>query len=305
VNRAKQVHGDKYDYSNADYKPNKKISVTCRVHGDFLLNPNDHIYAKSGCTKCSGNYKWTTADFIDKARLVHKDTFDYSKVHYKNSSTKLTIICRSHGEFIQSPTDHLQGSGCTLCSREQMIKNKVLRGHAIDPKLKTPFSLYRDKVRKLSNENYRKYYYDINPLNLKRGHDWHLDHIISIAAGFTNNLLAEQIADPSNLRIISAQDNRSKNVYSCDAVSSFDPNHIKTKELGELALKEKRKKHSNVYQITDTHTGEVKIVDLLIDWCNERGYSVSSARWSANYTTSLFKDRYLIKKVDDSKTKAV
>lgn len=297
VDRAQQIHGDKYDYTKTVYKTNTKIVVTCVIHGDFLVNSNDHIYSKTGCTKCSGCYKMTTSEFITRAELTHHNKFDYSKVNYVNSSTKVTIICRLHGEFSQSPIGHIKGSGCAICSREQMVKNRIEKGHAIAPELKDPFDLYRETVRKLSNHNFRKYYHDINPLNLKRGKDWHLDHIISIAAGFANNIPAAQIADPSNLRIISAKDNRSKNVYTCDAVSSFDPNHIITKDLGEIAFKEKRKKHSNVYEITDTKTGEVKIVNLLIDWCKENGYSVSSARWSASYSNSLFMDRYSIKKI--------
>ena len=129
-----------------------------------------------------------------------------------------------------------------------------------------------------------------------------MDHIVSIAAGFINNIPAEQIADPKNLRIISAKENRSKNVYSCDAVSTFDANHIRTKELGEIAYENKRKKHSNTYEITDIQTDQVQKIELLVDWCKEHGYSVSSARWSASYSSVPFKGRYLIKKISSRGT---
>lgn len=50
--------------------------------------------------------------FIDKARVVHGDRYDYSKVVYINYTTKVCIICPEHGEFWQTPAKHLQGHGC-------------------------------------------------------------------------------------------------------------------------------------------------------------------------------------------------
>lgn len=59
----------------------------------------------------------TTEEFIAKARLVHGDKYDYSKVEYKNNKTKVCIICPEHGEFWQRPNDHLTGHSCRRCSR--------------------------------------------------------------------------------------------------------------------------------------------------------------------------------------------
>lgn len=303
VERATQVHGSKYDYSQTVYRSNSKVSVICAVHGEFWTRPMDHIHSKSGCTKCSGNYKWSTDEFINKAQQIHGNQYDYSQVKYINSSTPINIFCLIHGLFTKTPVGHLQGAGCPSCATERMVKNKIEKGYAIAPEHKEPFRLYRDTVRKLTNQNFRKYYHDINPKNLKRGNDWHLDHIVSIAAGFVNNILPEQIAHPSNLRMISAAENRSKNVYSCDAVSYFDQNNIITRELGDRAHREKRKKHSNIYEITDTHTGEISTVNLLVDWCQQRGYSVSYARWTANYSDGLFKGRYKIRKISSRKSR--
>ncbi len=53
---------------------------------------------------------------ILKFQKVHGDTFDYSKVDYVDRSTKVIIICRLHGEFLQQPRLHLRGStGCRTC----------------------------------------------------------------------------------------------------------------------------------------------------------------------------------------------
>lgn len=62
----------------------------------------------------------TQEEFIEKARAKHGDKYDYSKVEYKNYETEITIICPEHGEFTQTPNNHLAGKGCRKCS----LKNK-------------------------------------------------------------------------------------------------------------------------------------------------------------------------------------
>lgn len=59
--------------------------------------------------------RMTTAEFIDKAKTVHGDKYDYSLVDYKNTGTKVTIICPEHGEFYMTPNSHLAGQGCKKC----------------------------------------------------------------------------------------------------------------------------------------------------------------------------------------------
>ena len=54
----------------------------------------------------------TTKEFIKKAKEIHGDKYDYSKVDYVNTLTPVTIVCPEHGEFLQSPHDHLDGCGC-------------------------------------------------------------------------------------------------------------------------------------------------------------------------------------------------
>lgn len=57
----------------------------------------------------------TTETFIQKARKVHGDKYDYSKVEYKNAYNKVPIICPKHGIFYQIPNSHLIGKGCSDC----------------------------------------------------------------------------------------------------------------------------------------------------------------------------------------------
>lgn len=123
IERAKKVHGDKYDYSKVDYVNSKtKVVVICLIHGEFTCLPFDHLYGV-GCSRCSRNKKLSTEEFIKKAKEIHGDKYDYSKVVYKNNFTKVCIICPKHGEFFKSPSKFLNGWGCNKCSKEVRWKD--------------------------------------------------------------------------------------------------------------------------------------------------------------------------------------
>lgn len=113
--KAKKIHGDQYDYSKSVYCDSKKdIKIICHVHGEFNQNPNNHLFGK-GCPSCNGRRdlnQW----FIDRAKKIHGDKYDYSLVKYINSEEKVSILCPIHGEFRQSATLHLTGYGCFKCS---------------------------------------------------------------------------------------------------------------------------------------------------------------------------------------------
>ena len=63
----------------------------------------------------------TTEQFIEEARKVHGNRYDYSKVVYVNNRTKVCIICPEHGEFWQTPKNHKRGQGCPVCGKEYAI----------------------------------------------------------------------------------------------------------------------------------------------------------------------------------------
>ena len=116
IRRAKEVHGDKYDYSKVEYINNStKVCIICPEHGEFWQTPIGHLSSK-GCAKCARNIQLTTEDFIKKANERHNNKYDYSKVEYVNTHTKVCIICPEHGEFWQTPANHLKGFGCNVCA---------------------------------------------------------------------------------------------------------------------------------------------------------------------------------------------
>ena len=127
IKKAMEIHGDKYDYSKVIYKNNKeKICIICPEHGEFWQTPYKHIGAKQGCPLCSKYHKLTKEEFIERAKKIHGNRFDYSKVNYINDSTKICIICPEHGEFWQTPHNHLNGKGCNKCHEENHINEMLL-----------------------------------------------------------------------------------------------------------------------------------------------------------------------------------
>lgn len=104
IEKARIVHGNKYNYSKVDYINNTtKVEIICPTHGTFYQIPKDHIKG-CGCSKCSHERSGLKArksleQFIQDARKVHGDKYNYNEVEYINSNTKVCIICPKHGEF--------------------------------------------------------------------------------------------------------------------------------------------------------------------------------------------------------------
>ena len=131
IEKARKVHGEKYDYSKVEYKNTRtKVCIICHIHGEFWQTPNDHLNGQ-GCKKCGDRNKKekqlsSTEEFIEKARKVHGDKYDYSKVEYRGSYEKVHIICPIHGEFLQTPITHLKSYGCPKCALEGRQEKRKL-----------------------------------------------------------------------------------------------------------------------------------------------------------------------------------
>ena len=128
IEKARKIHGDKYDYSKVNYiDSHTKVCIVCPEHGEFWQIPNEHLKS-IGCPMCGMKIKkekltLTTEEFIEKARKIHGDKYDYSKVEYVNTRTKVCIICPEHGEFWQKPMNHLMGNGCKKCAKIMRAKH--------------------------------------------------------------------------------------------------------------------------------------------------------------------------------------
>ena len=126
ITESKTIHNDRYDYSKVEYVNAKtKVCIICPEHGEFWQTPSNHLKGQ-GCPKCGGIYHYNTQEWVEEAKKVHKNKYDYSKVEYVNNKTDVCIICPEHGEFWQTPNTHLRGSGCPICGQINRTKTKTL-----------------------------------------------------------------------------------------------------------------------------------------------------------------------------------
>ena len=145
VTRANALHNNFYDYSKAKFEfrdVTSAIDIVCPIHGNFKQTPNNHLRGQ-GCPVCGTKrgadiLRKSTDDFINEAKAIHKDAYDYSLTDYQGAFSDVKIICPIDGIFLQSPTSHLAGTGCPKCSRRKQGAprnlTRALRGEFDDAK---------------------------------------------------------------------------------------------------------------------------------------------------------------------------
>ncbi len=115
IKNSKKVHGDEYDYSKVDYfNSYTKVEIICLKHGSYLQTPECHL-SKSGCPACGKVKRVSFEDFVRRSKEIHGNKYDYSKVIWKNISSKIEIECDKKHLFRQRPYDHLNKHGCPFC----------------------------------------------------------------------------------------------------------------------------------------------------------------------------------------------
>lgn len=135
IDAARKIHGDAYKYDKVQYVHSQvKVPIECKIHGEFLQSPQKHL-AGQGCPQCkfqksASKQSLTLQEFVERARSIHHDKYDYSKVNYKNNHTKVVIACPVHGDFEMLPSNHTHGripQGCPSCSgRTQWTKSSFI-----------------------------------------------------------------------------------------------------------------------------------------------------------------------------------
>ena len=178
IKKALNIHGTKYDYSKVNYKNNSTlITIICPDHGSFEQQPNNHLFGK-GCNDCGikksvDSKTYTQEEYLKKAVNIHGDKYDYSKVIYINSDTKIIINCSRHGDFTQDPSDHLQGGGCGKCINKsegkiaEYLEKKFIihRSHRIGEELKF-FDFFLPDYNLLIERDGEQHYQDIKKFSL-------------------------------------------------------------------------------------------------------------------------------------------
>jgi predicted RNA-binding protein YlxR (DUF448 family) len=127
ITEANNIHNNKYDYSKVIYKnSNTDVCIICPKHGEFWQKPAVHLTQKSECPKCANEKRHerfvsNSSEFINKANLVFYGKYLYNNVNYYNNSTKVSITCPIHGDFLCTPQNHLKGRGCPICKSESYV----------------------------------------------------------------------------------------------------------------------------------------------------------------------------------------
>ena len=128
VKKARKVHGEKYEYAKTKYVNSKtKVIITCPDHGDFKINPSNHISPglKRGCNECSGGkvVNWDNSkkrlsqtEFLKRVTKAAPSNLDFSKSIYKGQKNTVTVICKLHGEFEAWPNNLFNGQNCPDCA---------------------------------------------------------------------------------------------------------------------------------------------------------------------------------------------
>lgn len=242
IAKAIAKHHNYYDYSKTLYTNSKnKIVVTCLKHGDFNIDPVNHL-AGTGCFKCgierSVKYRKLSESDI---RRVHGDRFTYDLSNHTNLYKKIRILCLEHGWFECSVSVHMRNKngGCKLCRRAKYDKSiaerpeRIKKRHAERQASDQIYQLkrrMRSRIRQIfckmgkqkncKTENivgcsWEQFYTHIER-QFTKGMSWdrldeiHIDHIIPLATAQTTDDII-RLNHFTNLRPLWAKDNLRKN----------------------------------------------------------------------------------------------
>lgn len=95
-----------------EYKDKKSNILVNTKYGLCQLTPDNLLRGAIPTIKSAIN---KTEFFINQAKEIHGDKYDYSLVEYKSAKTKILIICEEHDIFEQTPDGHLSDRGCPIC----------------------------------------------------------------------------------------------------------------------------------------------------------------------------------------------
>lgn len=112
-----------YDLSLVAYKSmGDEIVLSCPEHGQFSARAGNILYNKSGCPECGRSRTGVASrrsfeSYVEEARQVHGERFEYTGLEYRDAQAYLVILCKEHGQFKQQAYGHLKGIGCEKCSK--------------------------------------------------------------------------------------------------------------------------------------------------------------------------------------------
>lgn len=130
ISRARTTHGDKYGYENTVYINSRlKVEIFCKTCEKSFNQMADHHVRGRGCPSCGKkkaalilkDREISKEEFIARSTSKHGNRYDYGESVFHNTSTKVKIFCREHGEYFwQLPKKHMMGHGCKKCGVDKM-----------------------------------------------------------------------------------------------------------------------------------------------------------------------------------------
>jgi len=150
IEKANLVHNNYYSYGKTNFvRAANKVVITCPKHGDYEQIANTHL-SGSGCNRCaldkaSNSLRWNNNIFINRAREVHGNKYNYSLVDYQGANSNIIVICPLHGQYSQLASVHLRSHGCPTCGYKS-IKSTYYN--------KTIADRYKEEWSKLQGDLY-------------------------------------------------------------------------------------------------------------------------------------------------------
>lgn len=123
--KSMEKYGNRFDYSNSDYKNNVTDILIFDRTNNIIFNQTPQGHLKGEPHKIFWSSRNNTESFIKESISKHGKKYDYSKVEYTGSKSKVEIICKDHGVFSQTPNNHLRGTGCPSCNRFNIKQNEL------------------------------------------------------------------------------------------------------------------------------------------------------------------------------------
>lgn len=188
----------KYRASMNNKTPEEKLNITTR-RGVTATQNNSYITAKANrratCKMLYGNETYNNSDQISATKLA----WDESRVQLFKERLLLALDGKQLSDFHTHET---------YIKRRKTLEDN---GHVTRECDLTEWQNYKQKVRRLTEREYKKHKHIINPCDLPRGlRLYEVDHIVPIFYGFNNNIPAEIIASVENLQMLHMTDNRKK-----------------------------------------------------------------------------------------------
>lgn len=246
IEKARKIHLKKYDYSKVKYvNAHTKVIIKCPVHGEFKQTPKHHSGDGYGCNACgfiaaSKKQALNAKDFYRRAKITHKNKYTYVESEFKATASKITIICKKHGAFQQTPANHLyHKKGCKYCAFELTgIKNMMTQ---------------EDFLERSKSAHGNKYLYD---KVIYKG----IDKLVKIKCpkhGYFNQLPRTHI--------------KGNGCVKCGRDKTTDAQRLNTKEF----LKRAKELHGKKYDYSATFYGKNNVEKVLIR-CPDHGEFLQS-----------------------------